>query len=157
MFDTVKWSIYIGWGLGVIIIMWFTVGLLLDVIFKNFKKVECYIESYSTYSVLPSNVKTDFSFYNLEVRYSYIIDNKKYYSTKLNHYNSISRSTRDEVIAILENRMDLNGKTFTYVCPYLKSYSILFPLQFHYIRYGLIFFAVLLVFLIFCYFLYGLN
>lgn len=156
MFNLHIWMIYIGFSLGVIILLMFVLGVALDLLFMCFKKVECNIEEYDTYSTIPNNIKTDFPSYNLKVRYSYIIDGQTYTSTKLNHYNSVSRNTRKKVVDLLNENKNSSGKNHVYVCPLFSSYSIIFPLKFPFVRFGFMFLSVFLVFLCFCYFVYGI-
>lgn len=147
--------LYTGFTLSGLMLVLMTLGFILDILFLFFPKVECEIENYSIYPRFPQESERDIQSYNLRINYKYKIDGNVFKSKKMNHFNSFERSSVAKVEESINKLVNGQNKVFAYVCPFMNSYSIIFPLRFSYVINGISFFFFLFSFIMFGYFIYA--
>lgn len=147
--------LYTGFILSGLMLVLMTLGLILDILFLFFPKVECEIENYSIYPRFPQESEKDIQSYNLRINYKYKIDDNVFKSKKINHFNSFERNSIVKVEESINKLVNSQNKVFAYVCPFMNSYSIIFPLRFSYVINGIAFLFFLFSFIIFGYFIYA--
>lgn len=155
MFSFLSFLLCTGFLLSGLILVVMILGFLLDVLFLFFPKVECEIENYSIYPRFPQESERDIQSYNLRISYKYKINDDVFRSKKLNHFNSFERKSMEKVEELINNLITSDSKIFAYVCPFINSYSIIFPLRFSLIINGFAFGFFLFAFLIFTFFVYA--
>lgn len=94
-----------------------------------FKKVKISVIDYQIYKI-NSFLSDSFNTHSIYIKYSYVYQNTKYTSSRLNGYNIIA-TNKEKLEKILEKIKISENEAVGYVCPFFPKYAVILPLKFN--------------------------